>query len=481
MLLNEISFGTDGWRAVVGSGFNDDNVRLVARATALTFLDSLPLQESLQKPRIYIGYDTREHADHFAQLVAETMAAQGLEVILSDSYIPTPALCWTVSRDAQAIGGIQLTASHNPAGWLGLKVRMNDGGAAPADFTKKIEALIASTAGAKEEPTESKDKENAKVITKDLVSAYLDAICQFVDDDAIRDAGLKVVVDPLFGASRVYLAETFEHLGVEVLRLHDEQDFSFGNLHPEPIPPWTDGLAAAVRKSDAVAGFALDGDADRLGAVDEEGNFVSPHKILALIAQHLIENRGQSGRIVKTLSTSQLVDRLARSLGTELTTTPIGFKWIYEEMLAGDVMVGGEESGGIGIPCHVRERDGLLMSLLLAEMMAVTGLSLKVLVEQLEAQLGKLYYQRQDVTLEPLHMDCFRAVLPTLAPARIAETPVVEHVHSDGAKFILPDDEWLLLRTSGTEPLVRIYAEAANPCRLALLLEAGNHLVQEAK
>jgi len=474
----EIYFGTDGWRAVVGSGFDDESVSRVAQATALTFLEGA-VRNTSQRPRVYIGYDTREHAAHFARLAAEVMVQQGLEVVLSDSYIPTPALCWTVSRDKQAIGGIQLTASHNPAGWLGFKVRMSDGGASPAEFTHRIEGILAT----KPEAANSGDRKisESSLCTRDLVSPYLDALCQFVDTDAIKNAQLKVVVDPLFGASRIYLADVFERLGVEVLRLHDNQDFSFGGLHPEPIPPWTDEAAIAVRKSQAVAGFVLDGDADRLGAIDGGGDFVSPHKIIALIAEHLIKNRGQLGRIVKTLSTSQLVDRLARKLGVESTTTPIGFKWIYEEMLKGDVMIGGEESGGIGIPDHVCERDGLLMSLLLVEMMAITGLSLKMLVSQLEEQVGRLYYQRKDLSLEPGHMDRFRRILPDLKPLHIADTAVLEYIHSDGAKFLLPDDEWLLLRASGTEPLVRIYAEAASPCRLAVLLEAGNHLVQEAK
>jgi len=470
----QISFGTDGWRAIVGEGFDEESVRRVACATAQVFL-ATPHREDRAPSRIYLGYDTRKDAGHFAKIAADTMAQCGLEVILSKQYIPTPTLCWTVNRDDLAIGGIQLTASHNPAGWLGLKVRMADGGASPAEFTNEIESILAAGTHC------DTGRPAGSVTIKDLHTPYLQSLRDFVDADLIEKSPPKVVVDPLYGAARTYLADTFESLGAEVLRLHDEDDPNFGGLHPEPIPPWTDKAAALVKSSGAAAGFVTDGDADRIGAIDEEGNFVSPHKIISLIAQHLVENRGQTGKIVKTLSTSVLVDRTGRELGVEVLTTPIGFKWIYEEMLKGDVMIGGEESGGIGIPSHVCERDGLLMSLLLVEMMSTTGLSLKQLVDQLEARVGKLYYQRVDLAIEPAHMVAFRSILPALAPATIACTPVEEHIHADGAKFLLPHDEWLLLRGSGTEPLVRIYAEAQSPSRLVEILEAGKLLVQEAK
>ena len=499
----DINFGTDGWRAIVGKDFNEDSVRRAARAIACTFFDNLP--EVLEIPgsssssgnqplRIYVGFDTRAGADDFALIAAQSMARaahscealarrnQKVQIVLSDRFVPTPTLCWTVARDKCAIGGIQLTASHNPAGWLGIKVRMADGGASPAEFTDKIEELLAGEVNVENNVTSNADLNltDKQLCTADIFTAYKDALCQFVDSDAIRRAKLKLVVDPMYGAARGYLADIFEGLDATVVRLHDDCSPDFGGLHPEPIPPWTDGAAQLVRESRAQAGFALDGDADRLGALDEDGNFVSPHQIIALVAQHLVQNRGHSGRIIKTLSTSVLVDRVGRILETEVVTTPIGFKWIYAEMLAGDVLVGGEESGGIGVPSHVRERDGLLMSLLLAEMMAVTGQSLKSLVARLEAAVGKLYYQRRDEKLEQSHMRHFRACLPTLAPAVVAGADVQDYIYSDGAKFLLPDDEWLLLRASGTEPLVRIYAESASHVRTEQLIDAGYRLVQEA-
>jgi phosphomannomutase len=286
------------------------------------------------------------------------------------------------------------------------------------------------------------------------------------------------VVDPLYGAGRSYLAETLRGFGVEVTELHREANPGFGGLHPEPIPPHIDEARTYVRDHGLDAAFITDGDADRIGAADRTGTFVNPHRILALVARHLVEDRKMTGRIVKTLSTSVLVDRIAAILGVPVTTTPVGFKWIYEEMLKGDVLIGGEESGGIGIPSHVRERDGLLMSLLLAEMMSQRGKGLGELVDELLAVTGPMEYGRVDLKLEPAVKDAFVASWPTLAPTAIAGLPVHEIIRIDGVKFLLPDDAWLLLRASGTEPLIRIYAEASSAGVVDELLAAGRAMAE---
>jgi phosphomannomutase len=262
-------------------------------------------------------------------------------------------------------------------------------------------------------------------------------------------------------------------VGVEVTEIHGGEDPLFGGLHPEPIPPHIDEARALVRDRALDAAFITDGDADRIGAADTTGAFVDPHRIIALVARHLIEDRGMTGRIVKTLSTSVIVDRLGAALGVEVTTTPVGFKWIYEEMVKGDVLLGGEESGGIGVPVHVRERDGLLMSLLLAEMMAQRHCGLAQLVTDLEKLTGHMDYGRNDLRLDPAVKDAFVATWPTLAPAEVAGLPVSRISREDGVKFFLPDDAWMLLRASGTEPLVRVYAEAAGTAQVAAILAAG--------
>ncbi|MDZ4655861.1 MAG: phosphoglucosamine mutase [Coriobacteriia bacterium] len=458
---HDIHFGTDGWRAVIAEDFTYDNLRRAADAAGRVFAEDAP------GGLVIVGHDTRFEAASFARAAAEVLATHGLRVTVTDRYLPTPALCWSVAHDDAAVGGVMLTASHNPAPYLGFKLRMSDGGASPVSFTQRVEAALVA-----EPPTARGTYE-----VVDLVGPYLSALRAFVDGDAIAKAGLRVAVDPLYGAGQTYLAETLRSFGVEVTEIHSELNPGFGGLHPEPIPPHIDEVRALVKREGLDAAFITDGDADRIGAADRNGAFVNPHRIIALITRHLVEDRKMTGTVVKTLSTSVLVDRLGVALGLEVVTTPVGFKWIYEEMVKGDVLIGGEESGGIGIPSHVRERDGLLMALLLAEMMGQRGQGLAELVEDLFAVTGPMEYSRVDLRLEPAVKDAFVERMPSLAPTSLAGLEVLDIVRIDGVKFLLPDDAWLLLRTSGTEPLVRVYAEASSAGVVDDLLAAGKALV----
>jgi phosphomannomutase len=459
-----IKFGTDGWRAVIGDDFTFTNLRRVADAAGRVIASSHP------GGLVVVGHDTRFEADAFARVAAEVLAAHGLRVKVTDRYCPTPALCWNVAHDDDAIAGVMLTASHNPSPYLGFKLRMEDGGASPVAFTDRVEAAL------KPEPPTARGPYE----TADLMTPYLAALTARVDAQAIAKAGLKVAVDPLFGAGRGYLAGVLRDLGVDVTEIHGEANPGFGGLHPEPIPPHIDEVRALVRERGLDAAFITDGDADRIGAADSRGEFVNPHRIICLVARHLVEDKGLTGRIVKTLSTSVLVDRLASRLGVEVVTTPVGFKWIYEEMVRGGVLIGGEESGGIGIPDHVRERDGLLMALMLVEMMAQKGKGLGELVEDLLTLTGPMEYRRVDLKLDPAVKDAFVAAIPCLEPKEIAGLIVREVVRADGLKFLLPDDAWLLMRPSGTEPLVRVYAEASSLGVVDELLAAGRALVEGA-
>lgn len=461
-MSSDIRFGTDGWRAVIGADFTYDALRRVADAAGRVFAQDNP------GGTILVGYDTRFEAGSFAAAAAEVLSGHGLTVRVSDRYLPTPALCLSVARDAEAVGGVMLTASHNPSEYLGFKLRMADGGASPVDFTDRVEAALLP------EPPSAR----GEFELVDLVGPYLAELASLVDADAIRSAGLRVVVDPLYGAGQTYLAETLRSMGVDVLEVHGERNPGFGGLHPEPIPPWIDSTRELVKVEGRDAAFVTDGDADRIGAVDRLGNFVSPHRIIGLVAGHLVEDKGLTGRLVKTLSTSVLVDRYAATLGLEVTTTPIGFKWIYEEMVKGDVLLGGEESGGIGIPSHVRERDGLLMALMLTEMMAQRGKGLGELVDDMLAVTGPMEYSRVDLKLDPTVKDAFLARASGIAPTEIAGVAVRDIVRADGVKFLLADDAWLLLRPSGTEPLVRVYAEAPSAGVVDDLLAAGRALVE---
>jgi phosphomannomutase len=507
--IDTIHFGTDGWRAVIGEDFNPQNVARVAEAAAQIFRqESVALAQSRDGQTvldtIIIGYDCRLDAGCYAALAASIIASCGFEAIVSDRYCPTPALCWTIAHNPRAVGGLMLTSSHNPAEYLGIKLRMEDGGASSKAFTDKVEALLkdelptcfnealanfdAARRSASHVPVASM-KHVPHLRFADIMTPYLESLKASVDVQVIERAGLRVVVDPLFGSGRIYLAELLSQLGVETDEVNGEADPSFNGLHPEPIPPWIEKGANRVVELGYDACFVTDGDADRIGAIDDRGSYVTSHRILALLIGHLVEDRGQTGRVVRTQAGSNLLRRQCDRLGLTLTTKPIGFKWIYEEMLAGDVLIGGEESGGIGIPAHVRERDGLLMALMLTELMAQKGKGLRELTEELLAKLGTLEYARRDLRLTPEQKDALLAEhvysdIITLTEYRDLFTALDEELISvdrgDGIKFNFASDAWLFVRPSGTEPLVRVYAEAATAKQVEALLDIGCSLAWEA-
>ena len=469
-----IHFGTDGWRAIIGKDFTEENVVRVVVAAAQAFAEDAraagyAFDGSTSAPVLYVGHDCRLFAHEYAELAASVAAAHGFQVKLTQDYCPTPTLCWSVARDACAVGGIMLTSSHNPAEYLGVKLRMADGGASPKEFTDRVEALLPAV------PPEARGGWEEV----DLMTPYLASLIQLVDAEAIRGAHLRVVVDPLYGAGRGYLAGLLRGLGVDVTEIHADADPTFAGLHPEPIPPWVNEGLAKTAELAADALFINDGDADRIGAGDRFGNFVNPHRIITLLTSHLVEDCGRAGRVVSTITASAMLDRMCRRLGLELVSTPVGFKWIYAEMANGGVLLGGEESGGIGIPEHVFERDGLLMALLLCEMMAQRGCDMAGLVDWLFATVGRLEFTRIGVRISEEQMARFRAeTIPGYAPAEVCGKRVVGIDRRDGVKLLLEGDAWLMMRPSGTEPLVRIYAEAATTDEVDALLAAGEAVVK---
>lgn len=471
IMAEDIHFGTDGWRAIIGEGFTDESLVRVIDASAATFKKEAGLSENeVSSKSIIIGHDCRKDAHRYAELAAEVVAAHGFKVMLTADYCPTPALCWAVSHDESAIGGIMLTSSHNPAEYLGVKLRMEDGGASPKEFTDLVESLLSDT------PL----TERGTYETIDFVSPYLEALKNMVDIEAIRAAHLKVVVDPLYGAGRHYLAELLVGMGVEVAEINNADDPSFDGLHPEPIPPWIDRGIAKVKELGYDAGFITDGDADRIGAIDETGAFVNPHRIITLLVAHLAEDKKQSGKVVTTITSSALLTRQCKRLNLDLISTPVGFKWIYGEMTKGGVMIGGEESGGIGIPTHVKERDGLLMALLLTETMAQRKMSLGQLVDDMFEKLGRLEFARRGLTLTEAEMEIFKTqILPQYTCETIASKKVEDVDRRDGMKFYLEGDAWVMMRPSGTEPLVRVYAEAATVEEVNQLLDEAEKIVKQ--
>ena len=467
--MADIHFGTDGWRAIIGEDFTPDNLNRVVAAAARIFKEeAVAAGRDADAPgTLIVGHDCRQDAHAYAELAAQVAAGEGFNVLLTEDYCPTPTLCWSVAHNDDAVGGIMLTSSHNPAEYLGVKLRMADGGASPAEFTDRVEAVLPS------EPTDIL----GPFQTADLMTDYLAALRELVDVEAIRGANLRVVCDPLYGAGRHYLADLLRDMGVEVVEVHNAEDPTFAGLHPEPIQPWVDEGLAKVGELGYDALFINDGDADRIAAGDSRGNYVNAHRIITLLTKHMVD-RGETGRVVSTVTASAMLDRMCRKLGLELVSTPVGFKWIYGEMEKGGVMIGGEESGGIGLPDHVKERDGLLMALLLTECMAQSGKDLGAIIDEMLADIGRLEFARRGLSITDEQMARFRAeTVPAYTADEIAGKRVLDVDRRDGVKLLLEGDAWVMMRPSGTEPLVRIYAEAATTDEVNELLDAAEAVV----
>ena len=452
-----IHFGSDGWRGRADDPDVRENVVRIADAAASLWAREHP------GGIILVSYDTRPQSNELAQLAAGVVAAHDLDVRLSQSYAPMPALSWALAQDDAAVGGLMITASHHPLEYTGVKFRMGDGGCATPDFTEELEAAVPGDA------TEARGSFDST----DLMTSYVEELRKRVDTDAIAAARLKVVYDPMYGAARGAFASVLREMGVEVREIHGVPDDGMADLHPEPIEPWADECESAVVEGGAVAGFINDGDGDRVAAVDEKGRYVCPDKIIALLMGHLVNRHGQAGRVVVNLSSSVLIRRIAHDLGCRVTVKPIGFRHIYREICKGDVLIGGEASGGIGFPCHMPERDGLLAVLLLIELMALSGKTLAQLVDELEAHYGKMRYGRRDVRLAAEEIESLHLMLPGINPSSVAGKQPVSVDRKDGLRLEFADESWLLLRPSGTEALVRVYAEAATVEERDALLEEG--------
>ncbi len=452
-----IRFGTDGWRARRDGEFTEDNVVRVADAAATLWAQRRP------GAIVYVGYDTRSGADAYARLAARVIAGHGLVAKLSDRYVPTPALSWAIANDNRACGGLMVTGSHHPADYLGIKFRTADGGAGSSEFSSEVERAVDP------EPTDRR----GPIDIVDFVTPYLDDLISLVDAEAISAARLHVVYDPMYGSARGYLPAVLRRLGVTVDEIHGDDDGGMDEMRPEPIEPWVDDCEQAVVESGACCGFVNDGDADRVAAVDERGNYINAHKLFSLLLGHLVKNRGMSGRVVLGLASSLITRRVSRALDCRYVIKPVGFKYIYEEMLKGGVLIGGEETGGFGIPSHFPERDGLYMVLLLCELMAVSGKTLAGLVEELEDAFGRTSFARRDLRLQNEDIEVLRTMLPGINPQTVAGRTPVRVSHMDGLRLEFDDESWLLLRPSGTEPLVRVYAEAQSVEMRDALLDAG--------
>ena len=473
-----IRFGTDGWRAVISDEFTFENVRLVAQAIA----DMFHARNNNSELTFVVGYDTRFLSDRYAKTVAGVLAANDIRVLLTERFAATPAVSYAIVQN-RAAGGVMITASHNPPRYNGLKLKSHYGGAASPEEGRRVEEMLRENLRRGREPREMPLEEGLRegLITYfDPYPAYAAHIRTLVDLDAIARSGMTIAVDAMYGAGMGYTDRLLREVGVEPLTLHHEMNPGFGGLHPEPIERYLGALGDLMRQGGAMLGVATDGDADRIGAMSPAGKFLDPHCIMALTLDYLLQ-KGMQGVVVKTVSTTQMLNLLAERHGLEVIETPVGFNYISDLMLSRDVLIGGEESGGISIKGHIPEGDGVLMSLLLAELVARQGGDVDALLARLMDRIGHFAYARNDTKTRPFSKQELVRQLIETAPKTLAGVRVAQINTRDGVKYLMEDGSWLLIRPSGTEPVLRVYAEAHDMASVRRLLEEGGRLAQFAQ
>ena len=467
-----IKFGTDGWRAIIADEFTFANVRACARAAARY------LREAGAATRgIVVGYDTRFASEEFAAAVVEVLAANGVPVQLCDRAAPTPVIGFHIRR-LNAGGGVVITSSHNPALYSGFKVRTEQASAAPPEVLSQIEALIPEALDGAVERMPLEEATAKGLVQKfDPRADYLRHLGQLVEIERLRQAGLRVVVDPMHGAGAGYLRELLSGGRTEVIEIRSERNPAFPGMHnPEPIARNLEATREAVVKAHAEAALATDGDADRIGVMDDRGEFVDQLRVFALLTYYLLEVRGLRGPIVKSVTTTSMVQRLGELYGVPVYETGVGFKYLGPKMIETDALIAGEESGGFAFRGHLPERDGILSGLYILDLMARRGKSLPELLEEVFAKVGPHYYDRVDITMTPAERDRIAGLLTTLEPSTIDGLRVTGYDRTDGLRFLLEGGAWALIRLSGTEPLMRIYTEVREGEQVQPLLEAVREL-----
>jgi phosphomannomutase len=470
-MAQEIKFGTDGWRGVIADDFTFDNVRRVAGAIA-----SYVLKNEEAQSGVVIGYDTRFASQRAAQVVAEVIADAGISVKLSNDYAPTPAISYAVKQRGAA-GGVMVTSSHNPWNWNGVKFKGKFGGSATPGIMKKVEEELHAGAMPK--------GNRAAIEEVDLKRPYIAAVCSFADMNLIAKTKFKFAVDAMYGSGRGVLSGIFQDRDVQHVAIRQELNPLFPDINPEPIEPHTRLLQQTVISEKCDAGLATDGDADRIGAAAEDGSFVDSHKIFCVLLRWLLDRKKWPGDVVRAFNTTRMLDRIAAKHGRKLHETSIGFKYVADLMMDHEILIGGEESGGIGYSRFLPERDGILNCLLLANVMGEEGKPLGQLVADLQREFGPHYYGRRDLHIpEDVKQGAIQRARAENTK-NLGRYGVVKKEHLDGVKFFLDAptngngaEAWVLFRASGTEPLLRVYAEAASPELVQEILTTAESFVR---
>ncbi len=482
MCAARIKFGTDGWRGIIADDFTFDNVRICTQAVA-----DYVKQNGLAERGLVIGYDTRFASEDFAAAAAEVMAGNGIKAHLCLKPTPTPVVSYAVVA-TKAAGAIIITASHNPGSWNGFKYKSQEGASASSEITSQIEKNIAhiiqSSASKGREP--GADIERLALSTalqKGLIDylnpspAYFRHLNQLINVEEMRQQELKIIVDSMYGAGAGYFKNLLEGGKIKITEINAERNPLFPGINPEPIARNLTKLSRLVVERKADVGLASDGDADRIGIIDEKGEFLNQHQVFALLCLYLLEVRGQRGAIIKSLTSTQMISRLGKIFDVPVYETPVGFKYIAPLMIEHDAVIGGEESGGYGFRGHIPERDSVLAGLYFLDFMMKTHKTAAQLLDYLYSKIGPHYYDRIDSHIPPEKRQAITDRLNSDPPDTLAGSSVARLDTTDGFRFFLSDESWLLIRFSGTEPLVRLYAEAGSLERMRMLLDEGRRLV----
>ncbi len=476
-MTSPIKFGTDGWRGIIAEDFTFENVRICAQAVA-EYLK----QSGLDKQSLVIGYDTRFASEDFAAAAAEAIAGNDIRVHLCLKPAPTPVVSFTVPA-TKSVGAIVITASHNPGSWNGFKYKSQDGASAPGEVTSQIERNIASLIleGKKQGKCVKRltlDKALRKGVIDylDPTPAYFRHLGRFVDIKGLLRQKLHIMVDPMYGAGIGYFKRVLQNGSLRITEINAERNPSFPQIQPEPIARNLTKLSRLVVEQKADVGLATDGDADRIGILDEKGQFLTQHQVFALLCLYLLEVRGERGAMVRTLTSTMMISRLGKLFNVPVYETPVGFKYVAPLMMEKNAIIGGEESGGYGFRGHVPERDAILAGLYFLDFMVQTGKTPSQLLDHLYSKVGPHYYDRRDFHISAAKRRAVQHLISSSSPDAIAGTKVTRVDTTDGFRFFLGDDSWLLIRFSGTEPLVRIYSEAESLERAETLLDEGKKL-----
>ncbi len=470
--LVKIKFGTDGWRAVIALDFTFENLKRVTQATAdYLAKDVKPL--SGDRLKVCVGYDTRFLSEKFAQAASEVLAGNNIEVTLSDKAIPTPALSFTVKNRKLDLG-IMITASHNPPEFNGFKIKNAQGGAADVSVTKRVESLL----GSGEVKTKDFTCGSADGFIKvdDVSKDYVKFLRSYIDLKAFRKARVKVLVDAMYGSGNSYIAQVVKGTDVRLTMMRNERNPYFEGRGPEPVEDNVAEIMRRVKKEKFDIGLILDGDADRIAAVDSDGNYIPPQKILGLLGLHLHEDKRWDGDIVTTIAGTTMLEHIAQDLSVKLHETPVGFKYISNLMETKNILVGGEEAGGMGLKNYIPERDGSLAGLMLVEMMIHRKKKMSRILQEMEKKYGRYYYLRSDIKLKSSHyeLDMNRFKKDSLLGKK-----VVKIKDYDGIKLICEDESWLMFRASGTEPKMRVYSESKSLKKAKDLIKLGGDIVNQ--